>query len=45
VVGQGDSPRAGYGPGVTLLMTSMAGGINPIISSSVNIKDIFGLND
>jgi hypothetical protein len=45
VVGQGDSPRSGHGPGVTLVMTSMTGGINPVISNSVNIKDIFGLND
>lgn len=45
VIGQGDSPRAGYGPGVTLLMTSMTGAINPVISGSVNIKDIFALKD
>lgn len=43
VVGQGDSPRAGYGPGVTLLMTSMNGGINPVVSPGVNIADVFGL--
>lgn len=45
VVGQGDSPRAGYGPGVTLVMTSMTGGINPVVSPGVNIKDVFGLKD
>lgn len=45
VVGQGDSPRAGYGPGVTLVMTSMRGGINPVVSPGVNIKDVFGLKD
>jgi hypothetical protein len=43
VVGQGDSPRAGYGPGVTLVMTSMTGGINPVVSPGVNIAEIFGL--
>lgn len=43
VVGQGDSPRSGYGPGVTLLMTSMSGGINPVVTPGVNIRDIFGL--
>jgi hypothetical protein len=43
VVGQGDSPRSGYGPGVTLIMTSAAGGIRPVISAGVNIKEIFSL--
>lgn len=43
VVGQGDSPRAGYGPGVTLVMTSMKGGIQPVVTPGVNIKDIFNL--
>ncbi len=43
VVGQGDSPRAGYGPGVTLIMTSMKGGIQPVVTPGVNIKDIFSL--
>ncbi|MBW4438339.1 MAG: DUF4438 domain-containing protein [Pleurocapsa minor GSE-CHR-MK-17-07R] len=43
VIGQGDSPRAGYGPGVTLVMTAMAGGINPVVTPGVNIKDVFGL--
>lgn len=43
VVGQGDSPRAGYGPGLTLVMTSMTGGINPVVSPGVNIADIFGI--
>jgi hypothetical protein len=43
VIGQGDSPRAGYGPGVTLVMTSMTGGINPVVSPGVNIADVFGL--
>ncbi|MDZ4767450.1 MAG: DUF4438 domain-containing protein [Chloroflexota bacterium] len=43
VIGQGDSPRAGYGPGVTLIMTSMTGGINPVVQPGVNIADVFGL--
>lgn len=43
VIGQGDSPRSGYGPGITLLMTSMTGGINPVVTPGVNIADIFGL--
>lgn len=45
VVGQGDSPRAGYGPGVTLLMTSMTGGINPVVTPGVNLKEIFALQN
>ncbi|MBK8021081.1 MAG: DUF4438 domain-containing protein [Chloroflexi bacterium] len=45
VIGQGDSPRSGYGPGITLIMTSMVGGINPVVSPGVNIKDVFNLQD
>jgi hypothetical protein len=45
VVGQGDSPRSGYGPGVTVIMTSASGGINPVMTEGVNIKDIFGLKN
>jgi hypothetical protein len=45
VVGQGDSPRAGYGPGVTLLMTSLTGGINPVVTPGVNLKDVFALQN
>lgn len=40
VIAQGDSPRAGYGPGITLLMTSASGGIAPQLSDSVNIKEL-----
>ncbi len=43
VIGQGDSPRSGYGPGVTLVMTSMKGGINPVVTAGVNIKEVFNL--
>lgn len=45
VIGQGDSPRSGYGPGVTVIMTSASGGINPVLTEGVNIKDIFGLKN
>lgn len=44
VIGQGDSPRAGYGPGITLLMTSVKTGIVPAITPGVNLKDVFNLN-
>jgi hypothetical protein len=45
VIGQGDSPRAGYGPGITLLMTSVDGAINPVVTPGVNVKAILGLRD
>lgn len=45
VIGQGDSPRAGYGPGITLLMTSVTGGIAPAKTVNVNLRDIFNLQD
>lgn len=45
VIGQGDSPRSGYGPGVTLLMTSAAAWIEPVVTPNVNLKDIFNLKD
>lgn len=43
IIGQGDSPRAGYGPGITLLMTSAAGGIEPVIKAGVNLSDLLGV--
>lgn len=43
VVGQGDSPRTGYGPGVTLLMTSPKGGIAPLVSEDVNLKSLLNI--
>lgn len=45
VIGQGDSPRAGYGPGVTVLMTSAQSGINPVVTPGVNLKSVFNLRD
>ena len=43
VVGQGDSPRPGYGPGLTLLMTSHDGGIAPVDAPGTNLADLYDL--
>lgn len=43
VVSQGDSHRAGFGPGVTLLMTSRGGAIRPLVQSGVNIATLLHL--
>jgi hypothetical protein len=43
VIGQGDSPRAGYGPGVTVIITSTNGDIEPVIAFSVNLRDMLAL--
>ncbi len=45
VIGQGDSPRSGYGPGVTLLMTSATSGIEPVVTSGINLRELFKLQD
>jgi hypothetical protein len=45
VIGQGDSPRAGYGPGITLLLTSATNGIDPVVTPGVNLKDVFDLKN
>ena len=43
VVGQGDSPRPGYGPGLTLLMTSHDGMIAPVMTPGTNLARLFDL--
>lgn len=43
VVGQTDSVRAGFGPGVTILMTAPAGEIEPVVGGSVNLADLYAL--
>ncbi|TVR95297.1 MAG: DUF4438 domain-containing protein [Trueperaceae bacterium] len=43
VVGQGDSPRPGYGPGLTLLMTSHDGMIAPVQAAGANLAEMFDL--
>ena len=43
VVGQTDGPRAGYGPGMTLLMTATKGRIVPVIEKNVNLAKLLEL--
>ena len=43
VVSQGDSQRAGFGPGVTILMTSRDGAIKPVKKASVNLASLLKL--
>jgi hypothetical protein len=45
VIGQGDSPRSGYGPGVSVLMTSATSGIEPVVTSGINLRELFKLQD
>ena len=40
IIAQGDSPRAGYGPGISLIMTSAGGNIAPLLTPGVNLKDL-----
>lgn len=44
VVGQTDSPRSGYGPGLTVIMTAARDAIAPNVTPGVNLKDLFNLN-
>lgn len=43
VVGQTDSVRAGFGPGVTVLMTAPAGEIEPVVGAPANLADLLAL--
>ena len=43
VIGQTDGPRAGYGPGMTLLMTDPSSYLKPVIKPSVNLVELLGL--
>lgn len=45
VVGQTDGPRAGYGPGMTLLMTAPAGQLGAFEAPAANIRDLLKLKD
>jgi hypothetical protein len=44
VVSQGDSCRAGYGPGVTILLTARDGAIRPVAQPGPNIASLLGLH-
>ena len=43
IICHGDSIIAGHGPGVTCLLASRSGAIDPVIDSGANIGDILGL--
>ncbi len=45
VIGQTDGPRAGYGPGMTLLMTGIDGSIAPVTREGVNLVSLLDLAD
>lgn len=44
IVGQTDGPRAGYGPGMTIVMTAPAGQLGCYDAPGTNIADILGLS-
>jgi hypothetical protein len=43
VVVHGDSPRAGYGPGITVVMTAVGNRIRPASAGARNVADLLGL--
>jgi len=43
VVCHGSSVRAGFGPGMTLIMTSKTGVIEPVVTEGANIATLLGL--
>jgi hypothetical protein len=43
IIAHGDSFQSGHGPGVTGLLTSKSGAIEPVIDSGANIAQILGL--
>lgn len=45
VIAQGDSPRSGYGPGITLIMTAHTGEIAPQVSQGVNLAELLNLKN
>lgn len=45
VVGQTDGPRAGYGPGVTIVMTAPGGALGAFEAPGTNLKTLLDLKD
>lgn len=45
VVGQGDGPRAGYGPGLTIVLTAPAGKLGCFSAPGTNLKSLLSLQD
>lgn len=43
IVGQTDGPRAGYGPGMTVVMTAPAGQLGTYPAPGTNIADLLGI--
>ncbi|MEM0934323.1 MAG: DUF4438 domain-containing protein [Pseudomonadota bacterium] len=43
IIGQTDGPRAGYGPGMTVVMTAPGGKLGAFDAPGTNIADILGL--
>lgn len=43
VVSSTDSIKAGYGPGVTLLMTAPGGEVDPMVVDRMNLADLMGI--
>lgn len=44
IVGQTDGPRAGYGPGMTVIMTAPSGQLGSYTAPDANIADLMGLH-
>jgi hypothetical protein len=45
VVVHGDSPRSGFGPGVTPLLAAVNHAIEPVLADSRNVADLLGLRE
>lgn len=45
VIAHGDSLRAGYGPGVTTIMTALHNRIEPVVREECNIAELLGLRE
>jgi hypothetical protein len=41
----GDSPRSGFGPGVTPLLAAVNHAIEPVLADSRNVADLLGLRE